>query len=87
MAYDYNSEKPWIFTEEGQRDFLKIRDGVWAMLDTAGAFKMHKALSIVSGDTWKMMACVDRLVELGEIREITDSRVWGQDRVFVRRNQ
>jgi hypothetical protein len=30
-----------------------------------------------------MMACVDRLVELGEIREITPRHTAGQDRIFV----
>lgn len=46
---------------------------------------MGRAMNVrgVTGDSWEMMARVDRLVELGEIREITGSNVAGQDRVFV----
>jgi hypothetical protein len=37
------------------------------------------------GDTWDMLACMDRLVELGEIREVTmNGDVAGQHRVFVK---
>jgi hypothetical protein len=36
------------------------------------------------GDSWQRIACVDRLVELGEIREITNpNEVAGQHRIFV----
>jgi hypothetical protein len=37
-----------------------------------------------SGDSWTMLACMDRLVELGEIREVPQSGVAGQDRIFVK---
>jgi len=84
QMYDYQIEKPKLFTEDGQEMFLKIRDKVQALLETAGAFKSENAIHAVCGDTWTMLACLDRLVELGEIREITDSSVWGQHKVFVR---
>lgn len=82
--YKYQEEKQKIFTEQGQEDFIKIRDRVIILLSTAGAFKMVKALGIAGSDTFFMQACIDRMVELGELREITNSKnVWGQDRVFV----
>lgn len=80
--YKYENLKQEIFTESGQVMFLKIRDNVQKMLANSGAFMMQNAMSNVSGDTWLMLACVDRLVELKEIREIT-SNVAGQHRVFV----
>lgn len=83
MSYNYELEKPKIFTEQGQRDFLKVRDRVHKLLTDAGAFMMFSALKDVSGDAWLMMAYVDRMVELGEIREITPPTVAGQHRVFV----
>lgn len=43
---------------------------------------MDKVIIADSGDSWFLMACVDRLVELGEIREIT-KHAPGQCRVFV----
>ena len=80
--YDYFKEKHKIFTEENQVNFLKVRDQAHKLLKEAGAFMLFSACKGVSGDTWTMMAYVDRLVELKEIREIT-SNVAGQHRVFV----
>lgn len=84
MSYVYETEKPWLFTDDGQRCLLKARDAAFRLLDEAGAFMAMKPLSKVDyGDTWKALAILDRLVELGDIREVTVN-VWGQDRVFVR---
>jgi hypothetical protein len=82
--YEYEKEKPKLFTDEGQRDFLKVRDNVQKLLALAGAVRFDKAVSVISGDGWFMLACVDRLVELGELRAITDDGVRGQDAVFVK---
>lgn len=81
MPYRYEDEKKWLFTDMGQRKFLAIRDKVSTLLKTSGAFMMS---NIISGGDWECLACVDRLVELGEIREILQSgEVAGQHRVFV----
>jgi len=84
MSYNYETEKHKIFTDEGQREFLIVRDQANKLLDEAGAFKILKALKGITGDSWQMMAYVDRMVELLEIVEITSPSVRGQDRVFVR---
>lgn len=81
--YDYKNEKHKIFTEKGQETFLKIRDNVHKLLSKSGAVMMQNATSGVSGDSWLHLACVDRLVELREIKEITTDNVAGQYRVFV----
>ena len=82
--YNYENEKPKIFTENGQEMFLKIRDKVKMLLKQSGAFMLENAISGITGDSWSMLACVDRLVELKEIKEITDkTKVAGQHRVFV----
>lgn len=81
--YSYQTQKPNIFTEDGQTKFLAIRDNVHKLLKQSGAVRMSEAISKVSGDTWDSLACIDRLVELKEIRELTSSTVCGQDRVFV----
>jgi hypothetical protein len=82
--YNYLVEKHKIFTDDGQREFLKVRDQVQFLLKEAGAFKVFSALKGISGDSWLMMAYIDRMVELNEIREITGPAVAGQDRVFVK---
>lgn len=83
MSYDYATQRPFVFTEEGQKDFLKIRDTARDLLEEAGAVTSQK-LMCVTGDTWNMLACIDRLVELGELLEIpnTVSRA-GQHRIFI----
>ena len=69
--YNYGLQRANLFTDEGQRLFLLIRDKVHTLIAQSGAVRMQEIISSVSGDTWDMMACVDRLVELGEIREVT----------------
>ena len=87
--YIYEAERVYLFTGIGQVMFLAIRDNVKYLLETSGACTMGKAIHCnISGNTWQMMACVDRLVELKEIAEIpqhSDGR--GQDRVFVKKER
>lgn len=86
--YIYEEHRHKIFTDEGQREFLRVRDRAQALLKNAGAFKLFSAASDISGDTWTMMAYVDRLVEIGEIVEVTEGMcVAGQDRVFVEKQR
>ena len=82
--YEYEREKQEIFTERGQVMFLKIRDNVNSLIDKAGAVRMQEAISGQTGDCWHMMACVDRLVEIGEIKELVNPNAAGQYRVFTR---
>lgn len=81
--YEYKIERESLFTEQGQRMLLKIRDRVHFLLKQAGAVRMQEATLGSSGDSWQMLACVDRLVELGEIKELTNGDCPGQYRVFV----
>lgn len=84
MPYDYLTERPKVFTEDGQVTFLKIRDNAKRLIAEGGAARCQELMAGVGGDSWTMLACVDRLVELGELHEITkDQRVAGQHRVFV----
>jgi len=84
MRYDYETVKPFIFTEQGQIHFLSIRDRVDRLLDEAGAFRLDKAIAGEKGDSFRMICCIDRLVELGEIRELHYPGAMGQDRIFRR---
>jgi hypothetical protein len=83
MPYVYEEQKAAIFTEQGQRMFLAIRDNVRRLLKQAGAVRMQEAIRTVTGDVWEMIACVDRMEELGEIRKIPQSNVPGQHEVYV----
>ncbi len=82
--YTYQVEKGSLFTDQGQRMFLKIRDRTKHLLSVAGAVKLSKAIEGMTGDSWSMYACMDRMVELGEIVEITpNDEANMSDRVFV----
>ena len=81
--YKYEAVRESIFTESGQRMFLSIRDNVNDILAKAGAVRMREAISGQSGDSWLMLACVDWMVELGELKEITPAGEAGQHRIFV----
>ena len=84
MSYLYEAMRSHVFTEGGQIMFLKIRDKTSSLLEEAGAAMMENMISGNTGDSWLMLACVDRMVELGGIREVTGPDVAGQHRVFVR---
>ena len=81
MSYSYATQRSEIFTEAGQEQFLKIRDNAHRLIKQSGAATMGK-LVVGSGDSWTLMACVHRLVELGELISIWDKGC-GQDEVFV----
>ena len=83
MSYNYEEIKPSLFIEANQRLFLEVRDKVHKFLKETGVAKMGFIIQGLCGDSWVMIACVDRLVELGEIREIIHGDCAGQDRIFV----
>ena len=78
MSYDYQKERPGLFTEFGQLRYVRVRDKVKELLKTAGAFRLQEA-GIFS---WEEIACIDRMVELGELVE-WPRKCWGQYRVFA----
>lgn len=83
-TYNYSDVRSSLFTDEGQRLFLKVRDGVDRKLTVSGAVRMEEAIRGVSGDSFEIMACLDRMVELSELVELTQQgKVRGQSRVFV----
>lgn len=85
FMYNYETEKPRLFTDEGQRKFLQIRDRVHELLKFAGAFTMGNAIMETTGSNWEAVACVDRLKELGEIVEINYCAApIGQLRIFAK---
>jgi hypothetical protein len=83
MPYNYQEQRPQLFTESGSNTFIQIRDNVQKIVEKSGAIRMQEAIRGVSGDSWVMLACVDRMVELGELREISQQSIPGQHRIFV----
>ena len=81
--YDYTTERSFVFTEPGVEMLFKARDKANKLLAEAGAFREQEVLSCLSGDSWHQLACVDYLVERGEIRRVYD-RGARQYNVYIR---
>ena len=82
--YEYEKEKQNIFTDEGQRTFLKVRDEVNRLLEIAGCFKLENVfLAVNVCDSFMWLAYIDRLVELGEIREVK-RECMSQHKIYTR---
>lgn len=81
MSYNYETEKPWLFTDEGQRKLLKVRDQVHAALQSHGAIRFDK-IDFGSGSSFEFLAIMDRLVELGEV-EVWDRPSWSQYKIYA----
>lgn len=81
--YEYTKLRPNLFTENGQVLFLKIRDHTRDLLNEAGAVRATEVMQACMGDSWLKMACLDRMVELDELQEITPPDTKGQHRVFI----
>lgn len=80
--YSYAALRPEVFTEKGQIEFLKVRDKAKDLLRASGAFTAESAFP--TGDPWLHLACIERLVELGELVEVKNtSSGLGQHRLFV----
>jgi hypothetical protein len=84
MAYDYQTEREKLFTDDGQRMFLKVRDTANRLLASAGAVRMDKLVAEMTGDSWTMLACADRMLELSEMVEVSPPDSAGQYRIFTR---
>ena len=85
MGYEYLSEREKLFSDSGQRLFLKIRENALRLIREAGVVRMQEATKGCTGDSWQMLACLDRLVEIGEIVEIPQTgTVPGQYRIFTK---
>lgn len=83
--YKYEAVRAMVFIERNQTTFLSIRDRVHRLLEEAGAFTMRAAIVNQSGCSFELMACVDRLAELGEIMSVGKAHPWDLDRVFTRK--
>lgn len=84
MGYKYEEHKPKFKDDYELMTFLEIRCRVKEHIKWRGMVTMMDAINGSSGDAWFLMACVDKLVEIGEISEVkNDQESFGQDRIFV----
>lgn len=83
MSYQYLKERAALFTPEGNANFILNRDTAHDLIRTAGAFRLQEFMAKAKGgNTWFYMACIERLVEMGELVELRRD-CWAQYRVFT----
>lgn len=82
--YKYEEMKPKLLSQEGFTMLLKIRDHTKSLIETVGCARLQEIINCTAGDSWMMIACVDFMLERGEIREITKPSDFTQHRVFVK---
>jgi hypothetical protein len=84
MSYDYNREVEKIYSRDGVRALLVIRDAAEKLSRESGAVSAEALLrKSIASDSWMTMACIDFLVSVGDLVEIS-TRTGGmwQQRVF-----
>ena len=83
MSYSYQIQRPFVFTEKGQEMLLAMRDIARQHIEQSGAVCYAAITRVHSGSRWDILACVDRLIELGDLRRLDN--IWGgtQDDVFI----
>jgi hypothetical protein len=88
MNYNYNEQKPYVLSDDGSADVIRIKNFIDEAIADYGAVRMQEIMDrckFATCDTWEMMACVDRLVELKQISEVTRNiSVAGQHRIFTK---
>jgi len=83
--YKYEDLKPELFLEENQVKFLRIRDKTHQLLKDQKFVEMGDIIQGINAGTWFSMACVDRLLEIGEIMERGQAEgTVGQHRIFTK---
>jgi hypothetical protein len=84
--YNYNEQKAELLTTSGFNAYVQVKANAEKLLKESGAFKLHNVIQGVSGagSSWTLLACVDKLVENKEIKEIPIPDRMAQDRIFVK---
>lgn len=84
--YDYDKEKEGILTPVGLLMFLRVYDIVLDKLDGTDAFMM-RTIHVSGCSDFFVYACIDKLVELNRIQEVTSKVIEQKDRVFIKRDE
>jgi hypothetical protein len=84
--YNYEKLRPQLFLEENQALFLDVRDRALHITEfrSDSSADMLTIITGISGSSWLKIACVDRMVELGELVEI-GYHCDGQDKRLFKR--
>jgi hypothetical protein len=84
MSYNYELQRHEIFSEDGIKTLVKMRDKAKELIKVAGAARADKIMSATMGDSWTMLAALDYMVETGDLYRVTAERTtMGQHQIFT----
>jgi hypothetical protein len=85
MSYSYQVERRRLFTEDGQATFITVRDTCRRLIEKSGACQSMNAGRDLKGyDAWELLACLDLMVERGELRYVQGpENAAGQDWTYI----
>lgn len=87
MSYKYENQRPYVMSDEGQRNVMRTLDYARKSAPFGGAvttFGLMRASS--PGDSWKALAIVDRLEEMGYLKRVGVG-LRPDDKVYVVKEQ
>jgi len=87
MSYDYQREKGYTLTDEGSKEVIKLKNYIDNIIDKSGVMTAEACMEGCNcGTNWQQLACIDRLVEIGELFEVNlgYEELMGQARIFAK---
>lgn len=92
MSYSYQTERPYVFSEEGSENVMRAKNYIDKALEQHGAVRCEEAMSGANfkgcPTSWERLVCIDRLVEIGEIRGVREGRGFAtQHQVYIKGNK
>jgi len=82
--YQYKEMRASVLTDEGQNMVFELLRSMRLLCAASGVVTGWAAMRGLTGDSWKMLAALDYLIEKKQIREVVlREPVCGQDRVFA----
>ena len=79
MTYKYSIEKQKIFTEEGVKKIIQIKDNAVRLISRSGAATVSNIIQDVGGDSFLLVACIDFLVETGYLKKVASGSMTQHD--------
>lgn len=80
--YKYEDFEEYICTFEGQEKLFYLLDMCMHVSKYSDCISINKLVSSICGDSWKTLACIDRLVELGYLSKLGDNVIMFTDKLM-----
>ena len=86
--YVYKEQKAKIFDTDGIKMMLSVTSVVNGLFEHSSVVCALDILNkSMAGDIWLKFACMDYLVEIGYLHEITGENMKGQLRTFIKEKE